>query len=384
MNYTQLYQLLKTQFSPGVATLIPGEERLLLSSESFHSKLGDSKRSACTNPSLPELFNIENQTNNPNKDFTYPVFYPSDALKNDKCIILLHGLNERSWDKYLPWGYQLAKNTRRPVILFPIAYHMNRSPHSWSDPRAMLPFVKQRKQHQSSTAALTVANVALSQRLTDHPERFLLSGYQAAKDILELTTYIESGLHPAFNKGSRVDFFAYSIGTFLAQNLLLAHGNDLLAQSKFFFFCGGSTFAEMKGISKYIMDSVAFDRLIHYYSQELEMVSQKTGYLNYILHETALGQSFSSMLSLEALKKRGADYFSTFKDRLAAITLSKDQVILPQAIKKTLQGINLDEWDFDFPYSHEAPFPILSNKLVNKVNEAFDKVFIHASMLFTH
>lgn len=384
MNYTQLYQLLKTQFSPGVATLIPGEDRLLLTSESFHSYLDDSERSSITNQSLPDSFNIENQANNPNKDFTYPVFYPSDAIQNNKCIILLHGLNERSWDKYLPWAYQLAKTTKRPVILFPIAYHMNRSPHYWSDPRAMMPYVKQRKQNQSSTTALTVANVALSQRLTDQPERFLLSGYQAAKDILELTKRIESGLHPAFIKGSRVDFFAYSIGTFLAQNLLLAHANDQLAQSKFFFFCGGSTFAEMKGTSKYIMDSVAFDRLIHYYSQELESASQKTGYLDHILHETPLGQAFSSMISLEALKKRGSNYFSSFRDRVAAISLSKDQVILPEAIKKTLQGIRLDEWDFDFHYSHEAPFPILSNKLVDKVNEAFDKVFIQASMLFTH
>ena len=384
MNYTQLYQLLKTQFSPGVATLIPGEEGLLIKNESFHSSAYGSGVSAISNQSHPDSFNIENQSDNPNEDFTYPVFYPSNPIKNNKCIILLHGLNERSWDKYLPWGYQLAKNTGRPVILFPIAYHMNRSPHAWSDPRAMMPFVRQRKKTQSSTSALTVANVALSQRLTDQPERFLLSGYQAAKDILKLTKGIESGLHPSFEKGTQIDFFAYSIGTFLAQNLLLAHGNDQLAQSKFFFFCGGSTFADMKGTSKYIMDSVAFDRLIHFYSQELETASQETSYLNSIIHETALGQAFSSMISLDALKKKGQNYFSSFRDRVTAITLCKDQVMLPEAIKKTLQGIRLEEWDFDFHYSHEAPFPILSNKLVNKVNEAFDKVFIQASMLFTH
>jgi len=384
MNYTQLYQLLKTQFSPGVATLILGEARLLIKNESFHSTIADSVGASLTQQTFPDSFNIENQEDNPNEDFTYPVFYPSNSIRNNKCIILLHGLNERSWYKYLPWAYQLANNTGRPVILFPIAYHMNRSPHCWSDPRAMMPFVKKRKQTQLSTSALTVANVALSQRLTDQPERFLLSGYQAAKDILKLSQHIAMGLHPAFEKGSQVDFFTYSIGTFLAQNLLLAHGNDLLARSKFFFFCGGSTFAEMKGTSKYIMDSVAFDRLIHFYSQELETASLKTGYLDYIIHETALGQAFSSMISLDALKKRSQNYFSSFKDRMAALSLSKDQVILPEAIKKTLQGIRLEEWDFDFHYTHEAPFPILSNKLVNKVNEAFDKVFIQASMLFTH
>ncbi len=383
MHYTQLYQFLKTQFSPGIATLIPGEKDLLLKNESFHST-AECQDYFQGHATQTDSFSIENQAGNPNVDFTYPVFYPSHQTKNNKCIILLHGLNERSWNKYLPWGYQLAQNTGRPVVLFPIAYHMNRSPHDWSDPRAMIPFVRQRKEIQISTSDLTVANVALSQRLTDQPERFFLSGYQAALDILKLTAHIQCGLHPSFDKDTQVDFFAYSIGTFLAQNLILAHGEDQLAQSKFFFFCGGSTFAEMKGTSKYIMDSVAFDRLIHHYTHELVKESEKSGYLKHILQETALGQAFSSMISMETLKRRGQNYFSLFRDRMAAVTLSKDRVILPEAIKKTLQGIRLEEWDFEFNYSHENPFPILSNKLVNKVNEAFDRVFIQASMLFTH
>lgn len=383
MSYSQLYQLLKDQFSPGTATHIPGEDGLLLKSEPFHSTESCHVSRSIPNNRDNQSFDIEDRPDNPNGDFSYPVFYPNDKASFDQCIILLHGLNERSWDKYLPWGYQLAKNTGRPVILFPIAYHMNRSPHEWSNPRAMMPFVKQRK-NRSQVSDLTVANVALSQRLTDQPERFLLSGYQAANDILQLTNRIHSGLHPAFKKGTQIDFFTYSIGTFLAQNLILAHGNDLLSNSKFFFFCGGSTFSEMHGISRYIMDSLAFNRLINYYNVELKTITKKQSQLNSVLNHTALGDAFSSMISLASLKRKGQNYFNQFKDRISAVSLAKDSVILPEAIHETLKGTAFEIWDFDFNYSHEVPFPILTNKLVNKVNEAFDRLFIKASMLFTH
>ena len=39
-----------------------------------------------------------------NRSFSYPVFTPGNT-KSDKVILLLHGLNERSWVKYLVWAY---------------------------------------------------------------------------------------------------------------------------------------------------------------------------------------------------------------------------------------------------------------------------------------
>jgi len=70
-----------------------------------------------------------------NKTFTYTVFAPSGKEKRDKAIILLHGLNERTWEKYLTWAEYLAQNTGKPVILFPIAFHMNRTPSRWCNQR---------------------------------------------------------------------------------------------------------------------------------------------------------------------------------------------------------------------------------------------------------
>lgn len=89
-----------------------------------------------------------------NKSFTYTIFAPSGKEKREKAIILLHGLNERTWEKYLTWD--LAESTGKPVILFPIAFHMNRTPGSWCNPRAVLPWVNRRK--QEDTFSISVEN----------------------------------------------------------------------------------------------------------------------------------------------------------------------------------------------------------------------------------
>ena len=50
-----------------------------------------------------------------NRRFTYPVFIPRERRDDRRAILLLHGLNERNWDKYLVWAEYLALNTGKPV-----------------------------------------------------------------------------------------------------------------------------------------------------------------------------------------------------------------------------------------------------------------------------
>ena len=226
-----------------------------------------------------------------------------------------------------------------------------------------------------------MANVALSERLSNHPERFLLSGYQAATDLLDLVDYIKTGKHALIKGGAQIDFFAYSIGGFLSQIMFMAHGNDILAKSKLFIFCGGSAFADWQGISKYIMDSRAFERLHAYYNSN--EVHADNGSVNAILNETALGASFVDLLSLGNLKRKGSGYYNFLKDRVSAVVLKNDKVVIADTVKRALKGMRVEEWDFNYPYSHIMPFPLLSNKLVNQVNEAFDKLMLRAALLFT-
>lgn len=379
MNYSYIYQTLKAQFSSGDSTHSPDGGALGINFEQFHSHTPGYSFIDGSDTT----FDIEDLANNPNNDFSYPVINPMNGKKANGCVIMLHGLNERSWHKYLPWAYTLAIFTHKPIILFPIAYHMNRSPKSWQNPRLMSQFVKQRSAQDPGVSQLSVANVALSERLSNKPERFLLSGYQAANDLMELAAIIQSGNHPLFKRNSQVDLFTYSIGTFLTQVMMLAHGDEYFTNTRIFNFCGGSAFSDMQGTSKYIMDSLAFSKLQSYYNREITTQAPKNKYLYDILNHTALGDAFNSMLSIEKLKRRKTKYFSILKDRLSTIVLKKDTVMKPNNVKESLAGTLVEEWDFDYNYSHVMPFPLLSNKLVNQVDEAFDRLMVKAALLFT-
>ena len=80
-----------------------------------------------------------------NMKFRIPVFIPSGNRTYDKAVILLHGLNEKHWEKYLPWALTIMEETGHPVILFPIAFHMNRAPEQWASPREMMKVAMERK-----------------------------------------------------------------------------------------------------------------------------------------------------------------------------------------------------------------------------------------------
>ena len=165
--------------------------------------------------------------------------------KYDKAILLLHGLNERSWNKYLTWAEYLCTHTQRPVIMFPIAYHNNRGPMEWSNPRKMVDTLNNRKEKYCDDRSISYANVALSDRLSEHPSRFYLSGRQTLLDLSQLFEEIKDGKHPLFASGTDINIFTYSIGSFLAQISLMSNHNNLFEKSKPFMFCGGSIFSSM-------------------------------------------------------------------------------------------------------------------------------------------
>ena len=78
-----------------------------------------------------------------NRSFIYPLY--GNGGKNNKLIILLHGLNESSWDKYHTWAKKLVELTGQAVLMFPISHHINRRPASWGDSRRMNSLAKERR-----------------------------------------------------------------------------------------------------------------------------------------------------------------------------------------------------------------------------------------------
>ncbi|MFN8135918.1 MAG: DUF6051 family protein [Bacteroidales bacterium] len=244
MDYTQKYKDLKTLFQPGaVKTDFQGSEISWawadFDSQNISVLAGERDQKLRTH----SVFNnMPDKSIAENRFFRYPVFKPADTRKQRQAILLLHGLNERNWNKYLVWAHYLAIKTGRPVILFPIAFHMNRSPEAWSNPRVMSPVLLERRRRLGADPMSTFANVALSERLCEDPLRFYTSGQQSAADIVQLAGQLNRGEHPLFEKGTTIDIFAYSIGAFLSQILFLGNPSGLFTNARLFLFCGGAFF----------------------------------------------------------------------------------------------------------------------------------------------
>ncbi|KAA6328549.1 hypothetical protein EZS27_022570 [termite gut metagenome] len=315
-----------------------------------------------------------------NKRFNYTVFVPAGNGKEKKneAIMLLHGLNERNWNKYLTWAEHLVKNTGKPVILFPIAFHMNRTPSVWYNPRTVLPWVNARKQEVGDLDNSTFVNLALSSRISKQPLRFYVSGLESAYDILQLTRQIKRGEHPLFNENASVNLFAYSIGALLSQVILLANPEKLFTDTRLFMFCGGSIFSEMNGNARDILDKEASVRLMDYYTHDFLKEPSLTPSDGSI----SLEQAFRMMIYPDRMTEQRESFFQSACNRIQAISLKKDVVIPTQGIIKALGKVSqkiLEELDFSFPYSHQVPFPVDERDYNESVNKAFGYVFDRAA-----
>lgn len=377
MEYTKTFNELKTFFSSGKEEIcIPGSDIKIYNIE-FRSDVPVNGFSNKSDNLVPE-----------NQCFTYPVFAPPKNTSGN-VILLLHGLNERSWVKYLTWAYWLSMNTGSYVILFPISFHMNRSPATWKDPRAMISFMKDRNTSNGEILMSSFANVALSNRLTDDPLRFFNSGYQTTSDITKLMMSVRNGEHPVIPSTDKVNIFAYSIGAFLAEIILMGNPEKLFTDSKLFIFCGGSVFSNMQGSSKLIMDSLAFNKVYSYYMNDFEKNITTRNSLFDFFNSSPLGMAFRSMIDFSRLKAFRENILKMLKGQIQTVTLEKDTVIPAHGVVKTLSKWNttvsktVEVWDFPYPYSHENPFPVFDSPLSRQVDLCFERVFRQASAFLT-
>lgn len=331
-------------------------------------------------PEGSEYCNSPDATIIENKQFNYPVFIVDKNRKARECIILLHGLNERNWDKYLPWAKTLCQQTGKAVLLFPIAFHINRAPLSWSSPRENLPWVTLRKLQYPTIKNSTFANVALSYRLTASPLRVYTSGRETLFNLWQLMMQIRNGNHPLFTPNCRFDFFAYSIGAMIAQVFMLTNPENLLSESRFFLFCGGSIFERMNGSAREIMDQIAWDKVKQFFINDY---GRNNGFRAELLPGKAddcFSNAFITLLRTDINQNYRTSFYRDARERLKIITLKKDQVIPTIGVREALGQETarslLTELDFPFEYTHQQPFPSDNKKIDPKaVNQAFDTVF---------
>jgi len=374
MGYTRQYNELKNIFDPGIKEIIiPGSDVKIINLEFYSDSVPDS------------FLNKKDISIDENVSFSYPVFVPADTASR-KVILLLHGLNERSWEKYLVWAYSIAQNTGSYVILFPISFHINRSPELWKDPRAMFSYLAERRTNYGDVSMSSIANIALSNRLTEDPMRFFNSGYQTSEDIVKLMSMIRDGRHELIPGGSKVNIFAYSIGAFLAQIILMGNPENLFTESKLFMFCGGSVFSNMHGTSKLIMDRLAYDKVFTFYLEDFEKEIKGKSALVDFLCSSRIGMAFRSMIDLGRFRKFRENRLTGLKDQIRSIALLKDAIIPADGIVKTLNyksqslSSSVEVTDFPYPYTHENPFPLFDSILSHSVDSAFERLFAAAGL----
>ena len=375
MGYTVSEREFAAHFRGGVTEGIIPDTGITVRAEHFHSsgnyRYPDEGPVATVFRSLFRSGELERD----NGQFRYWIMTPGKTSGRG-AVILLHGLNERSWNKYLQWGVRLATDTGRPVVLFPSAYHMNRSPRSWIDRHLMMPMVAARTSLLPDTRLSTFVNVALSTRMSLSPQRFLLSGYQTIRDVAELTETIREGSHPSLPGGGPVDIFAYSIGALAAQVMMLSRPSLLPDETRVMLFSGGSAFGLMKGTSKLIMDSRAFERLVSFYlSWPGNNGPPDDSRFLHIMNDTAEGEAFYSMTSLRRLKEVSGTPFRNSDGRFKAVTFTGDRVIPAEAVSATLRGADLEIWQPGYPCTHENPFPLLAGEPSKAVDSTFDRLF---------
>lgn len=346
------------------------EHQLEFCDEIFHTPLAHNK----------EGLDLVDSEVNENKRFVIHIFVPKHQKSNSDAILLMHGFNEKSWDKYLPWAYQLAKQTHQCVVLFPMAFHMNRAMPSWSNKRLMHVISQERQHEFPDLLDSSFSNVAISTRLQAKPQRFIWSGLQTYYDVVQFVRQCNEGRFLPIAPGTQFHFFTYSIGTFLAEILKITNHKGYFTNAKLCAFCGGATFNRLTPVSKTIIDSEANLALYSYLIEHLESHLQHEKRLHHFMDEHPEGHSFRMMLNFKHDRLRREALFQQYSADIFAIVLENDAVIPSYDVVSTLKGAshkiptNVLVTNFDYNYTHETPF-LLKENVRDKVNAAFHWTF---------
>ncbi|MBS1655489.1 MAG: hypothetical protein JSU05_11630 [Bacteroidetes bacterium] len=359
--------------------ILPGEEEYYCTQHDFASKelfLPGSSTGIET-----EVLDVQDMHVTENRHFRYHLFMPGKQATTNKLVLMLHGFNEKTWYKYYSWAERIATHTGKAVLLFPIAFHMNRAPSAWSNTRAMFDTSSERKKTFPFIRHSSLSNVAISTRLHARPQRFVWSGLQTYYDVIQLLDQVKAGKHPVIEPGAGIDLFAYSIGAFLSEILMMADHKHYFSDARLVMFCGGPVFNRISPVSKFILDSEANVNLYSFLVEHLDSYLDKDERLRHYLGDLHTeGKYFRSILNYSSMADIREQRFREMAGQLHAVALNGDTVIYPYEVLNTLQGkyrdipVPVDILDLPYEFIHETPFPVL-NKNSGLVDDTFDRVF---------
>lgn len=396
LPYQKLYHKLKDYFAAGSREINIPELKINVSRRKFESGAADilpgKKNYYCkehdlrftedvsSEKNISDALNIPDSEIRCNKEFDYVLMTGEPASLKEKVILLFHGLNEKKWDKYLPWAYSLLQKTGKPVLLFPLAFHMDRAPKQWSDARDMSAAAQKRAHDYSLNSNTSFVNAAISSRISSDPQRFFWSGLQSYIDVKNLLREIYTGRAEGFKKNTKADIFAYSIGVFFALILLMGGAGKYTNDSRLFAFCGGATLDRMYPISKYILDAKASSALGIYYTELLNTEISGGSRIEHYLGGSHPEESFfKSMLLYHSYKEEREKRLKEISHRVHAVVLKKDIVVPPVEVYNTLKGemrdinIKVETEDFNYNYSHVNPFSLVEKDAI-ETDDAFKRI----------
>lgn len=362
------------------ANLLPGKTEYFCDKHKMSfDGIKDSTLSSQTYDESKQKLFFEDLNISENSNFVYSVLKPEGREKLSDAIFLFHGLNEKEWCKYLPWAAEIVSRTGKAVVLFPLAFHMNRTKDVWNDKHHMQKISSERARINPLNNNSSYLNSAISTRIESDPQRFFWSGLQTYFDTIEIFKLIKSGNHPDFKSDCRINILAYSIGCFFSLLMLMADPEKLFCKTKLFCFCGGATFEKMNPDSRYILDKSASIAVQTYFAQQLENDFRSEKRLSHYLSSDHSDISwFKTMLNYHYFREVRENRLLEIHNNIRAIALEKDYVIPPDGVKNTLQGIDklipikVTTLDYPYPYSHVTMFN-LQNKYENEVDKYFNE-----------
>jgi hypothetical protein len=204
--------------------------------------------------------------------------------QHKRMTILLHGLNERTLLKYMPWAYQVWQRTGEPVVLFPLSFSINRVLPEW---RGQIPKIHKRRKRRKGNRRAHRFNTTISERLELHPERFFWGAMQSYWDIVNLVRQIRQpeqhlaadGSIPSiaqhFDPNARIDFLGYSSGGYLALAHLAVNHEGLFSRSRACLFASCVEMDELRPASPYVVDQHAENALREFYVDNFDALPDK-------------------------------------------------------------------------------------------------------------
>jgi hypothetical protein len=272
-----------------------------------------------------------------NVDFRYPLLRAPGAGRSRHLVVLLHGLNERSFTKYVPWAYQIWRATGAAVALHPLSFHVNRVDPRWG--REVDGYLSRRRAVPRNEDAHPF-NCVISARLDAYPERFFWGGLQSYGDLVDLVREVREGRHPHVDPEARVDLVGYSIGGYLALGLLLLDEAGLFRESRAVILESGAVLRATNMSSRFIIDHACEVSLMKLYVRFTGRLANDR--LAHWLRHHEMGRCFRALCGDEAERPRLEARLREIAPRLLAVTNRGDEVIPAPAVLNTLQGLHRD------------------------------------------